>query len=126
MGPPFLVEPADPSTSIITISAQGFWKDPIHPSAWKECSKKLPCENKGKANEEEAHAPGTRGGDRLGRLHRPQPADGGEGKVRRLRREAARASGNRVLLGRGMVELAGTDADRVLNAMEEFAGYHRS
>jgi len=25
-----------------------------------------------------------------------------------------------------MVELAGTDADRVLNAMEEFAGYHRS
>src|SRR5687767_12608462 len=66
-----------------------------------ECSKKLPCENKGKANEEEAHAPGPRGGDRLGRLHRPQPADGGEGKVRRLRREAARASGDRVLLGRG-------------------------
>jgi hypothetical protein len=26
----------------------------------------------------------------------------------------------------GMVELAGTDADRVLNAMENFAGYHRS
>src|SRR5215211_1154701 len=26
----------------------------------------------------------------------------------------------------GMVELAGTDADRVLNAMEDFAGYHRS
>jgi hypothetical protein len=25
-----------------------------------------------------------------------------------------------------MVELAGPDADRVLNAMEEFAGYHRS
>jgi hypothetical protein len=25
-----------------------------------------------------------------------------------------------------MVELAGTDADRVLNAMEDFAGYHRS
>ena len=25
----------------------------------------------------------------------------------------------------GMVELAGTDADRVLNAMEDFAGYHR-
>src|SRR5215211_1485847 len=73
----------------------------IHPSAWKECSKKLPCENKGKANEEEAHVPGARGGDRLGRLHRPQPADGGEGKVRRLRREAARASGDRVLLGRG-------------------------
>jgi hypothetical protein len=24
------------------------------------------------------------------------------------------------------VELAGTDADRVLNAMEDFAGYHRS
>jgi hypothetical protein len=24
------------------------------------------------------------------------------------------------------VELAGADADRVLNAMEEFAGYHRS
>src|SRR5215212_4689641 len=73
----------------------------IHRSAWKECSKKVPCENKGKANEEEAHAPGTRGGDRLGRLHRPQPADGGEGKVRRLRREAARASGERVLRGRG-------------------------
>src|SRR5215211_901679 len=44
-----------------------------------------------KANEEEAHAPVARGGDRLGRLHRPQPADGGEGKVRRLRWEAARA-----------------------------------
>src|SRR5215208_2969512 len=73
----------------------------IHPSAWKACSKKLPCENKGKANEEEAHDPGARGGDRLGRFHRPQPADGGEGKVRRLRREAARASGERVLLGRG-------------------------
>jgi len=26
----------------------------------------------------------------------------------------------------GMVELAGPDADRVLNAMEDFAGYHRS
>src|SRR5215210_4955185 len=26
----------------------------------------------------------------------------------------------------GTVELAGTDADRVLNAMEDFAGYHRS
>ncbi len=26
----------------------------------------------------------------------------------------------------GMLELAGTDADRVLNAMEDFAGYHRS
>jgi len=26
----------------------------------------------------------------------------------------------------GIVELAGTDADRVLNAMEDFAGYHRS
>ena len=26
----------------------------------------------------------------------------------------------------GMVELAGKDADRVLNAMEDFAGYHRS
>src|SRR5215203_1750633 len=26
----------------------------------------------------------------------------------------------------GKVELAGTDADRVLNAMEDFAGYHRS
>lgn len=26
----------------------------------------------------------------------------------------------------GMVELAGTDADRVLNAMEDFASYHRS
>ena len=26
----------------------------------------------------------------------------------------------------GMVELAGTDADRVLNAMEDFAGYHQS
>ena len=26
----------------------------------------------------------------------------------------------------GMVELAGTDADRVLNAMEDLAGYHRS
>jgi len=26
----------------------------------------------------------------------------------------------------GVVELAGTDADRVLNAMEDFAGYHRS
>ena len=25
----------------------------------------------------------------------------------------------------GMVELAGTDADRVLSAMEDFAGYHR-
>jgi hypothetical protein len=25
-----------------------------------------------------------------------------------------------------MVELAGRDADRVLNAMEDFAGYHRS
>src|SRR5215217_692730 len=73
----------------------------IHPSAWKACSKKLPCENKGKANEEEAHDPAARGGDRLGRLHRPQPADGGEGKVRQLRREAARASGDRVLLGRG-------------------------
>jgi hypothetical protein len=24
------------------------------------------------------------------------------------------------------VELAGPDADRVLNAMEDFAGYHRS
>src|SRR5215213_2775540 len=35
MGPPFLVEPADPSTSIITISAQRFWKGPIHRSAWK-------------------------------------------------------------------------------------------
>src|SRR5829696_8973228 len=77
------------------------WGRSIHRSAWKECSKKLPCENKGKANEEEAHAPGARGGDRLGRLHRPQPADGGKGKVRRLQREAARASGDRVLLGRG-------------------------
>ena len=26
----------------------------------------------------------------------------------------------------GMVELAGKDADRVLNAMENFADYHRS
>ena len=26
----------------------------------------------------------------------------------------------------GTVELAGTDADRVLNAMEDFADYHRS
>jgi hypothetical protein len=26
----------------------------------------------------------------------------------------------------GKVELAGTDADWVLNAMEDFAGYHRS
>ena len=26
----------------------------------------------------------------------------------------------------GMVDLAGTDADRVLNAMEDFADYHRS
>ncbi len=26
----------------------------------------------------------------------------------------------------GMVELAGADADRVLNAMEDFAGCHRS
>jgi len=26
----------------------------------------------------------------------------------------------------GRVELAGPDADRVLNAMEDFAGYHRS
>ena len=26
----------------------------------------------------------------------------------------------------GMVELVGTDAARVLNAMEDFAGYHRS
>ena len=26
----------------------------------------------------------------------------------------------------GMVELAGTDADRVMNAMEDFAGYHRT
>ena len=25
----------------------------------------------------------------------------------------------------GMVELVGADADRVLNAMEDFAGYHR-
>jgi hypothetical protein len=25
-----------------------------------------------------------------------------------------------------MVDLAGTDADRVLNAMEDFADYHRS
>ena len=25
-----------------------------------------------------------------------------------------------------MVELVGADADRVLNAMEDFAGYHRS
>ena len=25
----------------------------------------------------------------------------------------------------GMVELAGADADRVLNALEDFAGYHR-
>src|SRR5215218_8395462 len=73
----------------------------IHPSAWKACSKKLPCENKGKANEEEAHDPSARGGDRLGRLHRPQPAAGGEGKVLRLRWEAARASGERVFLGRG-------------------------
>src|SRR5829696_8856581 len=79
----------------------GAGKASIHRSAWKECSKKLPCENREKANEEEAHAPVARGGDRLGRLHRPQPADGGEGKVRRLRREAARASGERVLRGRG-------------------------
>src|SRR5215218_7967166 len=60
-------------------------------TAWKGYSPKLPCENKRKANEEEAHAPGARGGDRLGRLHRPQPADGGKGKVRRLRREPTRA-----------------------------------
>ena len=26
----------------------------------------------------------------------------------------------------GMVELVGSDADRVLNAMEDFAGYHQS
>ena len=26
----------------------------------------------------------------------------------------------------GMVELAGTDADRVMNAMEDFANYHRT
>ena len=26
----------------------------------------------------------------------------------------------------GMVELVGTDADRVLNAMEDFADYHRT
>src|SRR5215211_2373153 len=81
--------------------ARRFSRRLIHPSAWKGYSPKLPCENKGKANEEEAHAPIARGGDRLGRLHRPQPADGGEGKVRRLRREAARASGERVLRGRG-------------------------
>src|SRR5829696_2501322 len=97
------------------------------------CASSLPakssCENRGKENEkeEQAHDPGARGADRLGRgLHRTQPADGGQGEVRRLRRKAARASGDRVLLGRGMVELAGTDADRVLNAMEDFAGYHRS
>src|SRR5215212_6202952 len=63
----------------------------IHRSAWKGYSPKLPCENKGKANEEEAHAPVARGADQLGRLHRPQPADGDEAKVRQLRREAARA-----------------------------------
>jgi hypothetical protein len=31
----------DPSTSIITISAQRFWKGSIHPSAWKGNSAKL-------------------------------------------------------------------------------------
>src|SRR5215204_5113093 len=37
MGSPFLLEPTDPCTSIITISAQRFWKGPIHPSAWRNC-----------------------------------------------------------------------------------------
>src|ERR687889_1501166 len=41
MGPPFLLEPTDPSTSIITISAQRFWKGFIHGSAWKWNSPKL-------------------------------------------------------------------------------------
>src|SRR5215204_5136356 len=43
MGSPFLLEPTDPCTSIITISAQRFWKGPIHPSAWKWNSAKFAC-----------------------------------------------------------------------------------
>src|ERR687889_2868730 len=40
-GSPFLLESTDPSTSIITISAQRFWKGSIHLSAWKESSPKF-------------------------------------------------------------------------------------
>jgi hypothetical protein len=43
MGSPFLLEPTDPSTSIITILAQRFWKGPIHPRAWKGNSAKFGC-----------------------------------------------------------------------------------
>src|SRR5215208_5671827 len=40
-GSPFLLEPADPSTSIMTISAQRFWKGSIHRSAWNKNSPKF-------------------------------------------------------------------------------------
>src|SRR5215216_4925958 len=40
-GSPFLLEPTAPSTSIITIPAQRFWKGPIHRSAWKGNSPKF-------------------------------------------------------------------------------------
>ena len=95
-------------------------------TAEKTCSKKLPCENRGKANEEEAHDPGARGGERLGWLHRPQPADGGEGKVAGFDGSQQEHRASVFFSDGGKVELAGTDADRVLNAMEDFAGYHRS
>src|SRR5215208_2916206 len=43
MASPFLLQPTDPSTSIITILAQRFWKVPIDPSAWKGNSAKFGC-----------------------------------------------------------------------------------
>jgi hypothetical protein len=47
MGSPFLLESTDPSTSIITISAQRFWKGSIHRSAWKGNSAKFGGEKEG-------------------------------------------------------------------------------
>src|SRR5215203_390202 len=41
MGSPFFLEPTDRSTSIITISAQRFWKGSIHRSAWNRNSQKF-------------------------------------------------------------------------------------
>ena len=51
--------------------------------------------------------------------HPRVPCAGFEGRQQEHRASVFFADG-------GMVELAGTDADRVLNAMEDFAGYHRS
>src|SRR5215212_904135 len=90
--------------------------------------KKLPCENKGKAKKRRR---------RHMTLVRVEETDSGGFTVLNLqlvarvkcagfdgRQQEHRASV--FFSDGGTVELAGQDADRVLTAMEDFAGYHRS